>query len=114
MKPKYQFIYLSKENEFMVPNLEKKRDYSLNPCLSQLTDRLWFSKMAWREVFLMRLEHQYHLSRWEKCVYDAQTWKEKRLLCEFMFFLIDEWTLIVKTVGSEVFLMTPKHLYHLS
>ena len=31
---------INKENEFMVPNHEKKRDYCVNLCLSQLTDEL--------------------------------------------------------------------------
>ena len=35
-------------------------------------------KMDIREVFLMNPKHQYHLSLWEECVYDAQSWKEKR------------------------------------
>ena len=31
-------IYPDEENEFMVPNQEKKEDYYVNPCLSQLKD----------------------------------------------------------------------------
>ena len=31
MKPKHQFIYPYKENEFMMPNHEKKADYYVNP-----------------------------------------------------------------------------------
>ena len=33
-------IYPSVENEFMVPNLEKKRDYYVNQCLPQLINEL--------------------------------------------------------------------------
>ena len=40
MKPKHQFISLNEENEFMVPNLEKKRNFYLNPYLSALKDEL--------------------------------------------------------------------------
>ena len=39
-KPKHQFIYPIEENEFMVPNHEKRGDYYVTPCLSQLTDKL--------------------------------------------------------------------------
>ena len=40
MKLKHQFIYSNKENVFMVPNHEMRGDYYVNPCLSQLTDKL--------------------------------------------------------------------------
>ena len=40
IKPKPQFIYPNKKNEFMVLNHEKKRDYHVNQCLSQLIDKL--------------------------------------------------------------------------
>ena len=36
MKPKHQFIYLNKQNEFMVPNPEKKGDYCVNMYLYKL------------------------------------------------------------------------------
>ena len=39
-KPKHQCHYPNEENEIMVPNHEKKGDYHVNPCLSQLTDEL--------------------------------------------------------------------------
>ena len=62
----------------------------------------------------MRRKHQYHLSRWGKCVYNAQSWKEKRILYEFTFIPIKRWTSILKMVIREVFLLKPKHQYHLS
>ena len=34
--------------------------------------------------------------------------KERRLLCESVFVQLDEWTLILKIVEREVFLMKPK------
>ena len=40
MKPKHQFIYPNEEDEFVVPNHEKKRDFFANPSLSQLTYEL--------------------------------------------------------------------------
>ena len=67
-----------------------------------------------REVFLMKPKHQTHLSEQGECVYDAQLWKENRLLCESMFSPIERCTSILKMVIGEVFLMKPKHQYHLS
>ena len=40
--------------------------------------------------------------------------KKIRLLCELVFISTDRWTLILKMVGSKVFLMKPKHQCHLS
>ena len=40
MKPKHQCHLPDDENEFMVPNREKKRDYYVNLCLSQVIDEL--------------------------------------------------------------------------
>ena len=37
-KTKASIHYPNEENEFMVPNDEKKKDYCVNPCLSQLID----------------------------------------------------------------------------
>ena len=49
MKPTHRFVYPNEENEFMVPNHQKKGDYYVNPwdkgdyyvnpCLSQLKDK---------------------------------------------------------------------------
>ena len=70
--------------------------------------------MAERDVFLIKPKHQYHLSHCGQCVYVAQSWKEKRLLSESMFIPNGRWTSILKMIESEVFLMEPKHKYHLS
>ena len=55
-----------------------------------------------------------HLSQQGECVYIAQSWKEKRLLCESLFIPIQRRTSILKMVKREVFPMKPKHRYHLS
>ena len=47
-------------------------------------------------------------------IYDAQSLKERRLLCESMFIPIENWTLILKMVEKEVFLMKPRNQYQLS
>ena len=53
-------------------------------------------KMAEREVFLMKPKHKYHLSQCGECVYGAQSWNERRLLCESMFIPNERWTWILK------------------
>ena len=85
----------------------------MNPCLSQLTNELWLQKKVESEVFL-KSKHQYHLSQREECFYGAQSWKERRLLCESMFIPNDGRTLIIKIVEREVFFMEPKHQCQLS
>ena len=70
--------------------------------------------MKEREVFDMKPKHQYHLSKWGDCVYGAQSWKEKRLLCESMFIPIERWTSILKMAEWEAFPMKPKHQCQLS
>ena len=42
MKAKHQFIYPNEQNMLMVPNHEKKEDYYVNPCSSELIDGLQF------------------------------------------------------------------------
>ena len=44
----------------------------------------------------------------------AQSWEEWRLLSESMFVPIDKWTLTLKRMEGEAFLMKPKPKYHLS
>ena len=61
-----------------------------------------------REAFLMKSKHQCHLSQYRERVYGAQSWKEKRLLCESLFVLIDRWTLILKNCGNKSFLNETK------
>ena len=70
--------------------------------------------MAKIKVFLIKSKLQYHLSQWRECAYGAQSWKERRLLCEFMIVQINEPILSLKMAEKEVFLMKPEHQYHLS
>ena len=65
--------------------------------------------MVEKQVFLMKPMHQNHLSQREECDYGAQSWKERRLLCESTFIPIERRTWIQKMVKSEVFLMKPMH-----
>ena len=69
------------------------------------------SKYDNNEVFLIKPKHQYHLSHGEEWVYDAQSWKEKRLLYESMFIPNEIRTSILKMVIREVFLMKRMHQY---
>ena len=52
------------------------------------------------EVFLMKPNHQYHLSQRRECIYGAQSWKARKLLRESMFITIDRWTFILKNRGK--------------
>ena len=56
-KPKHPFTYPNEQKKFIVPNYEKKGDYYMNPCLSKLTNELWFLKMVGKEAFCMKLKH---------------------------------------------------------
>ena len=81
-----------------------------------ITMERWTSilKLIIRDVFLRKPKHQYHLSHQGECVYDDQSWKERRLLYESMIIPIERWTSNLKMVIREVFIMKPKHQYHLS
>ena len=70
--------------------------------------------MVEREVFPMKPKHQDHLSQWEECVYNAQSWIERRLLHESVFIPIDIWNLILKNGGKWSFSSKTKVLSHLS
>ena len=63
------------------------------------------SKNDRREVFLMKLKHQYHLSQWGEWIGGAQSIKERRLSCEFIFIPIEKRTSILKMVERKTFLM---------
>ena len=45
------------------------------------------------------------LTKRGECVYDAQSWKERRLFCESMFIAIERQTSILKLVIREAFLI---------
>ena len=98
----------------MVPNLEKKGDYYVNLCLSQLANKLEFQKMVERKAFLMKPKQHCHSSQLGEWVYGAQSWKERTLLCEHRSVPIERQTSIPKMVERKIFLMKPKHQYHLS
>ena len=75
-----------------------------------IESRTLILKIVIREIFLLKPKHQYHLSQRGECFYDAKSLKERRLLCQSMFFLIERRTLILKMVIREVFVMKPKHI----
>ena len=76
--------------------------------------RTWILKMVEKQVFLMKPKHRNHLSQQGECDYGAQSWKERRLLCESMFIPIERRTWILKMVEKQVFLMKSKHPNRLS
>ena len=85
----------------------------MNQCLSQLKNEL-DSKKVESDVFFLKPKHQNRLSQQVEWIYRAQWLNEWRLLCEFVFIPIEKWTLILKMAEREVFLMKPRHQYHLS
>ena len=56
----------------------------------------------------MKPKLEYHLSQLGECVYGAQSWKDRRLVCDSKFVQIDKRTLILKMVEKEAFPMKPK------
>ena len=66
--------------------------------------------MVEREAFLMKPKNQCHLCQWVKQVYGVQSWKEKRLLHESLFVLIDRHSLILKNGGEKSFSYETKAL----
>ena len=55
-----------------------------------------------------------YLSQQGECDYGAQSWKERRLLCESKLIPIERRTWILKMAKREVVLTKPKHPNHLS
>ena len=72
------------------------------------------SKNCRKRSFSYKPKHQYRLPQWGECVCGTQSWKEGRLLYEFMFIPNERQTSILKMVEREVFLMKAKHQYHLT
>ena len=62
-------------------------------------------KMVEREIFLMKLKHQYHLSQLGECIYSAQLWKKRGYYMNPCLSLLTDELWFQKMVGSEVFLV---------
>ena len=88
MKPKQQY-HLSQWEEYIYGAESWKERRFLYESMFIPFER-WTSilKVIIRDVFLRKPKHQYHLSHQGECVCDAQSWKEKRLLCENRFIPI--------------------------
>ena len=71
-------------------------------------------KKGGKKSFSAETKASTHLSQWGEWNYGAQSLKEWRLLCESMFIPVEKQILIQKLEEREVFLMKPKHQYHLS
>ena len=104
MKPKHQY-HLSQQGECVFGAQSWK--------FVQIIRWTLIQKMVEKEVFHMKWKHQYHLSQQEKCFYGVQSCKKRILLYKSMFILIEKWTLYLKMVKREVFLLKVKHQYHL-
>ena len=70
------------------------------------------SKIGEKKGFYYKTKASISLTQRGECVCDALSWKERRLLCESMFFAIERRTSILKLVITEAFLTKPKHQYH--
>ena len=66
-------------------------------------------KNGGKSSFSYKTKVSIHLSQWVEWIYGAQSLKEKRLLCQFVFIPIERWISIQKEVDRKVFLMEPKH-----
>ena len=97
----------------MVPNNEKKKiimwirvypNWKMN----------FVSKKWWEMKFSYETKASILLSYWGEWVYSAQSGKERWLLYESIFILIDKWTLILKNGRKISFPMKPKHQRYLS
>ena len=114
MKPKHQ-NRLSKYEEWVYSaQPRKERRLFCESMFISMKIRTSILKIVEREIVLTKPKHKYHLSQCEECDYAAQSWKERRLLCESIFILIERQTSILKMVESEIFLMKPMHQNHLS
>ena len=71
VNPKHQY-YLSQWGEWIcgTQSLKDKRLLSESVFI-QSKNELLILTMVERYVFLMKPNHEYHLSQWEECVYDA-------------------------------------------
>ena len=72
------------------------------------------SKKGRKKSFSCETKASTHLSQWVEWIFGAQSLKELRLLCEFVFVPIEKWTLILKMAEIEVYLIKPKpqFIYH--
>ena len=88
-------IYPKEENKLMVPNLEKKENYYVNPCLSWMTmnfnskndEKISFSNET---KALMSFSPLRRMNLW------CPIMKKMRLLYESVFVPIDRWSLTLK------------------
>ena len=59
--------------------------------------------MMEKDAFLIKQRHQCRLSQWVEWLYGAQSWKEKRLLCESMPILIKKELWFQKNGGKKCY-----------
>ena len=69
------------------------------------------TKKSGTKSFSCEIKASIYLSQWVKRICGAQSLKEKRLFCEFVFISIDRWTLTLNIAQRDHFLMNPKHQF---
>ena len=74
----------------------------------------WTRKIEEKHIFLMKQKYQNHLSQRREHDNGAQSWKERRLLCESMFIRIERRTWTLKNGGKCSFACETTALIHLS
>ena len=114
MKPRHQYHLSQREDCIYGAQSWKERRFLYESMFIPIERWASILKVIIGDVFLRKPKHQYHLSHRGECVYDAQSWKERRLLCESMYIPIKSRTSILKVVIREVFLMKRTHQYLLS
>ena len=68
-------------------------------------------KNGGKRSFSYKAEALIHLSRSGERICGTQSLKERKLLCESVFILIERWTLTLKMGQREAFLFKPKHQF---
>ena len=71
-------------------------------------------KKWWEEKFFLWNQSINSFIPRRRIIYDAQSWKERTLLCESTFIPIDRWALILNMLERDFFLIKTKYqfIYH--
>ena len=69
------------------------------------------SKKGTKRSFFYETKASIRSSQWVKWIYGAQSLKERRLLCDFIFIPTKIRTLILKNVERKIFLLKSKHQF---
>ena len=108
-------IYPNEKNVFMAHNHGKKGDYYMHPCLSQLTDEIWFQKTGGNKSFCYETKvsvSSIHMRR--MCLWCLIINNKVIITC---ILICPNWWMNFdsrKMMERKGFLIKPKHQCHLS